>query len=393
MAVILGLVGCGGGASVSTTDASPSLETAGFPQGTRSSCDSRSVAVHGDVIRVTPAHGDDTANLQCALDAAIARGRATTVELAPGTFRTAQLVAKNFVGALRGAGIGTTTITKVDHPLPVTPVDFWLAGEPSASNPWPSLVAFVDGDFTVSDLAIQVLDAEPTTGWSIFGFEPPIKALAHGVVIVGSSAHAAFERVQFLGAPAPTDPLTGMNIYNAIFFEGFLPGLEPLSGSLEVRGSGFVDVAWGAVVQNVTRSRISISGNTARGTLAAVQLIDLDRSDVLVLGNQLSSGQRFDGFSAGIQVLDGCLGGASVCGVHDTDLLVAGNRVAAFDGVEVLATFGDNVRCGIVGNRIDYDAANGGSAVWLGPGTRGCLVSAGGTVKDQGTGNRIVPSR
>jgi hypothetical protein len=387
------LVGCGTGASLPPPDGATSIDATTSVASERLPCDPHHVSLREGAIRITPRGsdaGDDTANLQCALDVAIARGKPTTVDLAAGTFHTAQLVAHGFAGRLRGAGIGRTTLSKVAGPLRVTPVDFYLAGEPSASNPWPSLIAFVDGDFSVSDLAIQILDGEPTTGWSIFG-SPTIRALAHAVVVVGSSARASFERVQVVGAPAPSDPYVGMSIYNAIFFEGFLPGLAPLSGELDVRGCEFVDVAWGAVVQNVTRSRISIVGNTASGTLAAVQLIDLDRSEARITGNRLAAGSAFDGFSAGIQVLDGCLGGGSVCGVVDTELLIAGDRLSAFDGIEVLATFGGDVECRIAGNAIDYDVVGGGSAVWLGPGTRGCFVSTGGTVKDEGIGNRVVP--
>ena len=49
----------------------------------------------------------------------------------------------------------------------VTPDNSLLIGPPSAANPWPSLLAFVNGDIAVRDLAIQITGAEPTTPWSL----------------------------------------------------------------------------------------------------------------------------------------------------------------------------------------------------------------------------------
>ncbi len=63
------------------------------------------------------------------------------------------------------------------------------------------------------------------------------------------------------------------------------------------------------------------------------------------------------------------------------------------DGIEITATFHQGVTCAAVGNDIRYDPANGGVAVWLGPGTKNCLVVTKGAVKDQGTGNKVITVR
>jgi len=362
----------------STTDPVPSISASTYLRAT--DC-GPSVSRHGEVIDVSPTGADDTASLQCAIDAAIAAGRPMSIRLAAGTFHTSQLVAKGFNGRLAGSGKDATVLANPATPMFVTPLDFYLA-EPSATNPWPSLLAFVDGDFKVSDLTIQVLDEAPTTGWSIFGIMPPIKALAHEIVIVGTSARASVERVAFVGKVAPSDQLFGMNIYNAVFFEGILG--PPIAGAFSVRDSAFIEVAAGAVAVNLKDARVSVLDNTSHRTTWPVQIADLDRTEVLVAGN------RFQDGAAGIQILDGCAPGEPVCGLRDTRLAIAGNQLSEVDGVEVIATFGEGVRCAVVGNQIQYDPAVGGVAVWLGPGTKDCLVVTRGAVKDQGVGNRVI---
>lgn len=382
--MFVSLSGCGDGATLSPgmIDAT----TAGAALSRTARCGA-GVAVGHDRIVVTPSGGEDTANLQCALDAAIETPRPMTVQLAAGEFFTAQLVAKGFAGTLRGAGRDRTVIKNAKRPLPVTFLDHFLVGEPSAANPWPTLLAFVDGDFRVSDLTISVLDEEPTVGWSLTGLDLTIKALAQEIVILGDSARAAFERVAFVGSTAPSDPIFGMNVYNAVYFEGLLPGLAPLSGAFEVRDCAFVDVLAGAVITNVRDTRVAFVGNTSTGTPYPSFLGDLDRSDVLIAGNV------FDGGLAGVQIVDECQGGQSVCGLHATRLAIAGNRLTGFDGVEIFATFGDGVRCAVTGNQIHYDVAHNGVAVWLGSGTRDCLVVTTGAVRDEGVGNHVIRPR
>lgn len=343
-----------------------------------------SVTISGDLIFVTPTGGEDTANLQCALDAAIRASRPMTIQLTAGTFSIAQLVAKGFLGTLRGAGRDRTVIENVPRPLPVTFMDHFLVGEPGPENPWPTLLAFVDGDFQVSDLTVSVLDAEPTAGWSLTGLGATIKALAQQIVVLGTHARARFERLALVGAAAPSDPFFGMNVYNAVYFEGLLPGLAPLSGAFEIRDSKFVDVVSGPVITNVRDTDVSFVRNTATGTLWAAFLGDLDRSDVAIAGND------FSGALAGIQIVNECQGGESVCGLHATRLAITGNHISGFDGVEIFATFDDDVGCTVAGNRIDYDAANGGVAVWLGRHTRDCLVVTSGAVRDRGVGNHVI---
>lgn len=351
-------------------------------------CDTEFVVSSGAVITVAPTNDSstgDTANLQCAIDAAIAANRYTTILLTSGTFHTAQLVANGFVGSLEGSGIGATVLTNVARPLPVTPVDMYFA-DPGPQNPWPTLVAFVGGEFRVSDLTVRITGEAPTTGWSIFGIAPPIKALAHVFVVLGTHAEAEFVRLEVEGAPAPGD-LAGLNVFNGILFEGFFGtnGLAPNSGRFEVHDCIERRVASPAPIVNVRDTDVAITGNRFEGVIVGAEAGDLENVRYVFAGNHIEAAW------AGVQVYDLCQGGSSMCGVSNSSITVAGNAIRSFDGVDVFSTFGPAVSCKVVGNGVEYDAENGGVAVWLGPGTTGCFVSTSGAVLDQGTGNRVVP--
>ena len=340
------------------------------------------VTADDGAIRVRPTGVEDTANLQCALDAAVASGRPTAVRLAPGTFQLAQIVAKGFVGSLEGSGAGATTLTNVARPVLVTPVDMWLE-DPGPSNPWPSLFAFVGGSFRVSDLTVRITGEAPTTGWSIFGIDPPVRAFGHAFVVLGERANAEFARVELEGAPAPSD-LAGLNLLNGIFFEGFLGTSDqaPISGRFLVHDCVVRQVASPVPVSNARHADVAITGNLFEGTLLGGEIADLEDVRYAFAGN------RVDAAWAGVTAYDGCTGGSSVCGMRDATLLVAGNTLRGFDGVEILSTFGPEMRCAVTGNTISYDA--GSAAVVLGAGTTGCLVVTAGAVADDGTGNHVI---
>lgn len=123
-------------------------------------CNPAFVTQSGNVISVKPTGVNDTASLQCAFDAAVASGPGVNVRLRSGTFHTGQIVVNNFHGKFTGAGMNKTTVINLPN-LYVTPVDV-IYSLPSADNPWPTLFAFIDGDFIITDLAIYVAGDDPT---------------------------------------------------------------------------------------------------------------------------------------------------------------------------------------------------------------------------------------
>src|SRR5438045_4049205 len=102
LAIVVGVFAAACGSNTSP-EGSPSASV--NPDLRRSGCGSF-VSRIGNRIDVAPTGADDTTNLQCAIDAAVASGRSTSIQLAAGTFHTAQIVANNFVGRIAGSGMG-----------------------------------------------------------------------------------------------------------------------------------------------------------------------------------------------------------------------------------------------------------------------------------------------
>jgi hypothetical protein len=131
-------------------------------------CNPAFVQQHGQTITVLPTGVDDTANLQCAFDNAVAAGPGVTVQLVAGTYHTRQIVVNNFQGVFIGAGAQKSVLTNLPN-LYVNPAFTAIIGPPSASNPWPVLVTFVGGDFVVSDMGTSITGNKPTVGWTVPG--------------------------------------------------------------------------------------------------------------------------------------------------------------------------------------------------------------------------------
>jgi Pectate lyase superfamily protein len=337
-------------------------------------------------IRLSPSGHDDTAALQAALDAASISAQPTTILLGAGTFVTGPLHVKNFRGTLRGAGKDRTVLTNPNTPVYVTP-DFQL-NEPSATNTWSAMIVFVRGAFTVSDLSVRIHGDHPTTGWNVFGETVYAYAVGLDVEGHGGSADASFERVAILAERVSGDPFgIGSNVFNGIYFQGLIgfpsAGPPPTSGSFAVHDSEFRGVGSGAPTGNLRDARVRIEGNTFDTAFDATEIGDSTGLDFVFAGNQVTAG-----FSA-YTPFDLCLGPPAGCGLSNSSVSFAANRVNTVTGF-----YFDNrpfaaVQCHITGNDVTYESA----AVYLGPETRDCLVVSAGTVQDDGTNNRVIQTR
>src|SRR5208282_4899143 len=120
----------------------------------------------GSTIWVAPPNGkDDTANIQAALDACVARGPGCTVQLQAGRYLTKQVVVYNFRGTFKGMGIDRTTIEALPN-LPVTNLTVTSCQPNLTDCIWPGLFEFVDGNISVSDLSIKITAVPATLPWT-----------------------------------------------------------------------------------------------------------------------------------------------------------------------------------------------------------------------------------
>ena len=384
--------------------------------------------------------GDDTPAVQAALDACVAFGPDCTVQLEEGLFRTRQLLAYDFHGAFRGAGREATVI----EPFGVFPVnddDNVVGRPPTPENPWPTHVAFVGGDVTVSDLTLRMTGEAPAEPWTIR--DMTFDVMAHSLVITGDAADARIERVAFEGGEGS---FQGYNLIQGVYIQGSLPepaadGMRPLRGTFVVRDSTFTSMGWGSPLSNLEDALVLIAGNRYENVATALDTLDLSGTTVEIRGNTV------EGAGIGFDFIQGVFGAPEIASrviVHDNDLrgidglgigvsgaegaapvraLVADNRIALTgDAVGVGARGAedghvvDNVVTGegragvalgeapddgspaqpvtgwtVAGNDLAGFTAQGAGIV-LGPGSDGLTVACDGSegVRDEGRGNRVV---
>ncbi len=339
-------------------------------------CDPAYVTQNNHVISVQPTGVDDTANIQCAFDTAVAVGDGTDVHLTQGTFYTAQIVVEGFKGEFTGNSAHSTKIVNLPD-LYVTPSDMYFE-PPSAENPWPALFAFIDGDFRIADLTIRIVGEEPTTGWSIFGIDPPLMEMAGAIYILGVEADALIENVIVEGEVV-TDPESwfGYNLINGIFYEGFIGESPlPISGSFEVYHSLFRQLVSGTPVVNVSDAEIVIDHNRFVDVGYAADGGDFVDSSVTFSQNKVNAATGLEFYN--------------IFNVEDvnTTILITNNKFRGETGPVLHSTFGAGITCQVLNNKAQHVT---GTGINLGTGTRDCFVAANNTtIVDLGIDNVIV---
>jgi hypothetical protein len=185
-------------------------------------------------------------------------------------------------------GMDKTIIRNPDTPIYVTPDDAYMVPPESPYFAPPYLIVFLGGDYTVTDLTLSIMGANPATDWSAFGIRNwlghGLTSMAGPVVILGSAtgdgfreANASFERVSLKGEPSD-DPLFGYNSINGIFYEGFAgPELLPLKGTFKVSDSVFQYVVSPTPSLNLVESRFSLTRNKACNVVLGGVLLDLTK--------------------------------------------------------------------------------------------------------------------
>ena len=340
-----------------------------------SGCDPAYVTQDGDVMIVRPTGVDDTVNIQCAFDTAVSAN--LDVHFTSGTFHTAQIVVENFMGAFTGNGKYATRIENLPN-LYVTPEDV-IFEAPSAENPWPTLFAFIDGDFQIADLGVSIVGDEPTAGWTIFGIDPPLKEMAGGIYVLGTEAHVLVERVRITGEANPDAGfLYGYNLINATYFEGVIGAVPPpISGSFAVYDSVFRAVAAGTALDNLSGAEVIASRNKYFDSYYGAGGGGYVDSSITFSDNYVDA--KF-----GVEFYD-----LYVEEFANTTLVIANNKFHGSDtAVGLYATFGDNMHCLLLDNKFQSED---GLDIFLGAATSNCFVVGDRLdVIDLGTNNVII---
>jgi hypothetical protein len=339
-------------------------------------CNSTFVKQAANMITIAPTGTDDTVNIQCAFDLAVAARKNTKVQLLAGMFRIKQIVVYGFVGQFSGAGADKTIITNLPN-LYVAPVNFYF-NPPSDVNPYPALFSFVDADIAISDLAIRVIGNEPTQGWTIFGIDPPLKELAIGIGILGTKANAQAQNILIEGELMPGS-LYGYNLINGIYFEGFIGASQPpISGSFAVYDSTFRKVASGAPIYNLSGASVMISRTRNEDVYSGLDAADLVNTHLIFSNNTA------DAFICGYlyNMLNTETAG--------TNFLMANNVCRGTNGFVLQTTFGAGNKCLLTENDVQQVTDVG---YYLYPGINGCTIIGDGTpatVINLGTGNKLI---
>ena len=340
-------------------------------------CDSGFVAKAGNVFTVKPNGSDDTANIQCAFDAAVAAGAGNDVRLSAGIFHTAQIVVNNFHGKFTGAGTDKSTVTNLPN-LYVTPVDV-INNPPSADNPWPTLFAFVDGDFAITDLAISIVGNDLTTGWTIFGISPPFEELAHAIMIAGTHTNARIERFLLEGEVMENGAF-GYNVINGVYYEGTIGEVPPpISGSYTLKDSTIRTITFGTPVFNLLNASVVVSHNHYEDTFIAMDAADVQYSNLEFSNNKVAD--SVIGFDLWNSFAPEDVG---------SNFLIRNNVLKGEIGIAFEQTFGEGNQCLILGNNVQNISDLG---IFLGTGTTDCTIVGGSNktnVLDLGTGNVLV---
>jgi hypothetical protein len=218
-------------------------------------------------------------------------GKNCTVQLAAGTYLTRQLVEYKFQGTFKGMGKDITVI----QALPYLPVTFdnshWCLPNTTTCL-WPTLMIFVDGDISISDLSIHMTATNGTAT-----LPQPVTGdtdIETGLRLMGQyPTNVHIDRVEMEGRPDSTGGYAGLgyNVGNGILYTGELisspdpfsspcgaaGGLYFLSGTYTVRNSSFKTMVDGVSQDGCVRStQVTIGGSPTTGNTFEDHFVAID---------------------------------------------------------------------------------------------------------------------
>jgi hypothetical protein len=316
-------------------------------------CDPAFVGTQGKTVTVTPTGGgNDTPNLQCALNLGAAMGPGADVQLEAGSFYTEQLVIRDFRGRIEGMGQGITVIHSPDHPLPIDRP--CIAGGacfvdelPSETNRYPSLVSLLTGDVTMTDLSIVVSGGKGTARWELWGGR--MELLSNVLQVMGSAGSYRLERITLDAGTITGGAVNRGDAANAVMMWSFA---QPtfVTGSSLLLSDSTLRGASGIFTYQIEDSRVFIRHTRFEVSGLRIAIGDTRRSTVMIEGNEIG-GLGTTQKGTGVGLVAGNLG----TGVHDSSVWIA-NNVFYNDmravNVMLTANLVTNVKCDVVNNDV-----------------------------------------
>jgi len=343
----------------------------------------------GHTYVVKPTGGDDTANIQAALNKCVGATGTCTVQLVKGTYYISQIAVVGFEGSFVGAGQGQTILQALPNlpsPNPAynTPTAFFWSHPPSLSNPWPVLVTFLNGTIHLTGFTMTDPYYLPVPG----GYYGPLGlwyALYSLVWFSGTQTSAAVDHLTLQGSsPIPDLPTNG--VYAGV---AYLGETEPLgdsnpadflfqTGSFSVTYSSFSQMGYGTDTETLLGATATVCSNTYDSVFVAHFAGDLSGSKLTICSNQVTNvagGAAFYAFAgnlksslspSSVQVLNNRIAaGGGANGVAFIDALIP----ASLNAVAVGNTVQTDTSCGC------YDPTNPYFAAIFSSGARSLLVA------------------
>jgi hypothetical protein len=276
-------------------------------------CDPAYVTSAGIEITVKPTGLNDTINLQCAFDAAVAAGSGRTVRLMQGTYYIENDIAvENFDGYFVGAGKHATFIQNLnDVPFPHHDE---LGGVYVFEN-WPGLFVFYQNEngwpssISISDLTFRALgQAVPfKTHGGFVGNSMNILEIYGKFTDIRddevSFVDTSLIRVGFEGQGG-SDFTYGYNVLNAaqIAGSGFsepcgdstcIDYIKPVSGNHLVLDCTFENTMWGYAAVMMIDSNVEVESSTFTNVKWPIDVLDVSNSTINIKQNTIHNANFF----------------------------------------------------------------------------------------------------
>jgi len=254
-------------------------------------CDDAFVQLADDeiVIDVAPTHGNDTDNIQCALDVAASSG-VPVVRLEPATYFISLLIVEDFKGTFQGRTQATTIIEVLDQSIKCEVMnDFGLHA---------SAIKFVKGEPRIRFMTIRANKPCVTT--------KRLRAILH---FTGKPTQtdncsnevifAVVDRVTIERTSTDSKRVTGVAVYP----EGrFLGGCRlTLLGTFKLNRSIISDTYFGLVTTMKAGAQVDVNFNEFRGNQQAINLFDSNQNTTITT-NKFFGATKSDSNYLGIVV-------------------------------------------------------------------------------------------